>query len=299
MIFWQAILLTVIGGGLFLARRNLLMGRGDRTGAWRVALFVFVCKLVIWALGADHQPTMSEIGALFQQCAWALLVAALTWVVYLALEPYVRRIWPEMMISWNRVLRGRWRDPLVGRDILVGVASTLAGYLLVLPRFLALWLDRPLEHPVLWVELDGLAGIRQSIASVIDIPKSALVDGVALLFFLLLLRVLLRKPWAAAAALVLLMLFPSGANATNLFLMTPFDALYWAVIVFVLFRFGFLAAVVGSIGDYAWRAQVHTADPSAWYAGRSWVLLALLAALAIYGFRIATARPPVLRTPGA
>jgi serine/threonine-protein kinase len=275
------------------------MGRGDRTGAFRVALFVFVCELLLWAFGADHQPTLSEIGLLFQQGAWALLIAGLTWVVYLAFEPYARKIWPEMMISWNRVLRGRWRDPLVGRDILVGVALTLASFLPALARYLALWLDRPLEHPVLWVELDGLAGIRQSIAADIDIPKSALVDVVALLFFLLLLRVLLRKPWAAAAALVLLMLFPSVTNATNRALFAPFDALYWAAIVFVMFRFGFLATVVGSIGDYAWRSQVHTADPSAWYAGRSWFLLALLAALAVYGYRTAVARPPILRAPGA
>ena len=43
------------------------------------------------------------------------------WVLYLALEPYVRRYWPQAMISWTRALGGRWRDPLVGRDVLYGV----------------------------------------------------------------------------------------------------------------------------------------------------------------------------------
>ena len=43
------------------------------------------------------------------------------WVLYLALEPYVRRYWPQAIISWTRVLGGRWRDPLVGRDVLYGV----------------------------------------------------------------------------------------------------------------------------------------------------------------------------------
>jgi serine/threonine-protein kinase len=49
------------------------------------------------------------------------------WLIYLALEPYVRRIWPDSMISWNRLLAGKWRDPLVGADVLVGLTvSTLA-----------------------------------------------------------------------------------------------------------------------------------------------------------------------------
>jgi hypothetical protein len=37
-----------------------------------------------------------------------------------ALEPYLRRRWPERIISWNRLLAGEFRDPLVGRDILIG-----------------------------------------------------------------------------------------------------------------------------------------------------------------------------------
>ena len=35
------------------------------------------------------------------------------WLYYLALEPYVRRLWPQALISWSRVLAGRVRDPLV------------------------------------------------------------------------------------------------------------------------------------------------------------------------------------------
>ena len=38
----------------------------------------------------------------------------LAWVFYLALEPSVRRIWPETVISWSRMLNGRWIDPLGG-----------------------------------------------------------------------------------------------------------------------------------------------------------------------------------------
>ena len=54
--------------------------------------------------------------------AWGRCVylMCLVWIFYMALEPYVRRIWPEMVISWSRLLAGRWFDPLVGRDVLAG-----------------------------------------------------------------------------------------------------------------------------------------------------------------------------------
>ena len=40
--------------------------------------------------------------------------------IYLALEPWVRRYWPQTMITWSRVVAGQWTDPLVGRDLLFG-----------------------------------------------------------------------------------------------------------------------------------------------------------------------------------
>ena len=58
-----------------------------------------------------------------------MLNAALNWVVYVALEPWVRRKWPRTMISWSRLTSRGVRDPLVGRDLLYG---TLLGSLLAL-----------------------------------------------------------------------------------------------------------------------------------------------------------------------
>ena len=52
--------------------------------------------------------------------ASTLYEGVMLWMLYLALEPYVRKRWPETIISWTRVLAGRFRDPLVGRDILLG-----------------------------------------------------------------------------------------------------------------------------------------------------------------------------------
>jgi hypothetical protein len=40
---------------------------------------------------------------------------------YLALEPYIRRTWPELLVSWTRTLSGEFNDPLVGRDVFLGI----------------------------------------------------------------------------------------------------------------------------------------------------------------------------------
>jgi hypothetical protein len=37
--------------------------------------------------------------------SWAGFEAAILWLVYIALEPYVRRNWPDSLISWTRCKR--------------------------------------------------------------------------------------------------------------------------------------------------------------------------------------------------
>src|SRR5262245_65818174 len=48
--------------------------------------------------------------------------ASILAINYLALEPVMRRRCPHRLTSLARVLTGRWRDPLVGRDVLIGLA---------------------------------------------------------------------------------------------------------------------------------------------------------------------------------
>src|SRR5262249_25301927 len=65
---------------------------------------------------------------------FALYSAVNLWLLYMAFEPYVRRFWPQLVIGWTRLLSGRVRDPLVGRDVLVGVAAGMIGALLIASR---------------------------------------------------------------------------------------------------------------------------------------------------------------------
>jgi serine/threonine-protein kinase len=130
------LLLVILGGAAFLARRNLRLGRVDRTGALRVAGLLFLAMLLNWLALAHHVASMSEVGQLFLRAIpLGLLSGGSGWLMYVAVEPYVRRHWPQTLISWSRLLAGRFRDPLVGRDVLVGSATALVsglGHRLVL-----------------------------------------------------------------------------------------------------------------------------------------------------------------------
>jgi len=98
--------ILVVGGAL-IARRNLRLGRSDRRGAMRLAVFVFACSMISWAFGASHVASDSEFALLLVGASLALFFAGVCWLLYVALEPLIRRRWPDSLIAWTRLLSGR------------------------------------------------------------------------------------------------------------------------------------------------------------------------------------------------
>jgi len=97
--------------GALLALRNLRLGRGDRRGAFRLAMFFFLIRLVVWVFATHHVADTRELMLLITGIQSALFWSCFVGVMYLALEPYLRRRWPDRIISWNRLLAGDFRDP--------------------------------------------------------------------------------------------------------------------------------------------------------------------------------------------
>ncbi len=121
--------LGVLVGGVWLARSNLRNGRGDRRGAWRVSIFVATTWFLAFVMRASHGLAVAEFLLIYRLLSTALLVGVLTGVLYLGLEPLLRRHWPHRIVSWARVLEGRFNDPLVGRDLfLAGVLTAGVGH---------------------------------------------------------------------------------------------------------------------------------------------------------------------------
>jgi hypothetical protein len=115
----QAIFLTVmlvlLGAAAFMARRNLVLGRGDRRGAFRVSLLLCGVGIVSWALGAHNVADWNaQIGLVTRGAGIVVLEAAFVWLMYLAVEPYARRLRPWTLVSWTRFLGGGFSDPSSG-----------------------------------------------------------------------------------------------------------------------------------------------------------------------------------------
>ena len=110
------ILLLALVGSALLARRNLRLGRGDRRGAMRVAIVFFVARMLMWAFAEYHNGVAGrELDLFLTHLAFAVFLAAFLWVLYVALEPFVRKKWPSWIISWSRGRRGQRRRTACGQ----------------------------------------------------------------------------------------------------------------------------------------------------------------------------------------
>ena len=116
---------------------------------WLVC-FLAGCIGINWIFGEHHVATPNEFDLFIYSAAstW-LFLGGLSWLMYIAFEPFVRRRWPGMLVGWNRLLAGGYRDPLVGRDLLAGCAAgvlvTLLGYFVFPAAFI---LGSPQPRPL-------------------------------------------------------------------------------------------------------------------------------------------------------
>ena len=88
---------------VLLARRNMQLGRVDCKGAIRLAALIFAHTFLRRSLMTHYINDAAQLfSAYFYGVGVALFSAVvMAYVSYLALEPYVRRRWPRMMISWS------------------------------------------------------------------------------------------------------------------------------------------------------------------------------------------------------
>ncbi len=277
---------SIIAGAFWLARRNLRRGLGDATGATRLALFLFACHLLCMALVADHVPSFrSEVVWLMKALGFAGLWSGLCGLLYFALEPYVRRRWPWRLISWNRLLAGRFRDPMVGRDLLIGA---LLGIFLTLIHQFGVILPPMLGHPppvplITWPS----AFTNVPFQLLVEIPV-AIRDALQWYFLLFLLVLLVRRTWLAIVLVFALALTYNMIQEPELhfFWLALMGATVLACL-FVALRFGLLAITVGLFYCYFLYQVPLTLDPSAWFWWQSLAYMVWPIALAVIGFLIA------------
>ena len=282
------IFLAVLVGGVLVARHNLQLGRVDGRGAFRLGSFIFVVFLTMWALRAHHVASLDEIDLFIIALSWGLLAAALVALLYLALEPYVRRREPHTLISWSRLLAGKFRDPLVGRDLLVGALYGVALLLVeTSDNFILPLLGKLPPTPNIGLT-ESLLGVRAALGLLLAYVFVWVLYALGVFFVLFLLRLVLRKDWLATIAVVLLF---SVSNLGDEYPIVAFalSAAIWISILLVLKRFGLLVLVTGLVAQNVLILFPVTTHLSRWYAASALTGLAVIAALAFYGFHTARA----------
>jgi serine/threonine-protein kinase len=286
---------VLVGAGL-VALRNIRLGRGDRKTALRFALYLGGVRM-LWLLGAHHIPSSAEINLFTAHIAWALYRVGLVYVFYLALEPYARRLWPHMLVSWVRLMGGRFRDPLVGRDLLIG--ALYGASFAVIIRVVG-WIPEVVGiqgygfEAGLW-SWESLRGLRQAVAAVAGVHTQSLLFIFIGIMMFLLLRLLLRRTWIAVVLFSMLgiVLFNPGTGHPaphllgNLFMLS----LFW----FVLFRFGLLPIILGSTVCDLLILLPLTFDLTAWYGHVTLLVLFVTVGIAVWGFWTALAGRPLFR----
>jgi serine/threonine-protein kinase len=226
--------------------------------------------------GSDHAPIVIENANLFGSIALASGAGLTCWSGYMALEPLIRRRSPETVITWSRLLMGQFRDPLLARDILIGVLAACA-YLIVVDL---VWWASALDG--IGAIHDSLLGTRQVLGIVMNKLSDSVLWPVVLLMLFFLFRAVLRKPWLAAAAVILIFTFAAGSP----FIADVFTwGLWWSVYMFLLLRFGLVAGCAMHFSSGLLAFVPLTANFTAWYASSGMFavgVVLLLAGCAFY-----------------
>jgi serine/threonine-protein kinase len=281
-------IMTVVFGALYVAQRNVRSGRGDTRGARRFAYAVAVALGISWLFG-EHTYSPTDINIFIEVLVFGGAASGLAWALYLAVEPFMRRHAPNLLIGWTRIIDGRLADPLVGRDILYGCAAGAAG------RFIEVVYLGLGERSVTAGAYQGLpfTSFADLVSTMVGATGALAVValGVAFLYGLCFLA-LGRRRWLVFVVWLALvgglgfvpnLTINASTPAVNLT-----TSLLWvagiALWLFVLFRLGILAYVTTMAASALLGATLPTLDFSAWYSATTVTGLAVFCALVIYAF---------------
>ena len=190
-------------------------------------------------------------------------------------------------MGWTRLISGHNRHPLVGRDILVGVAAGTVGAFLIESRQLVPHLlgMRAVAPDVTSALL--LLGSRHVIAVALQTVRGALGVAIQVIGVVVFLEIIVKRTWLVLllGAVVMLPIAMNGMFAGDeLALELSISVIGIALGMGVLLRFGLLSVVVMFYTFLLIGAFPLTTDLSRPYAGVTVGLLATIAALSILGF---------------
>ncbi|HUO07038.1 MAG TPA: serine/threonine-protein kinase [Phycisphaerae bacterium] len=273
------LILLLVAGGL-MAMRSYRSGRGDRPGASRMGLAFFFFGFIAWLLRVHHVPDLIMEFRLFTHgMGPVVFTVVLVWIFYMALEPHVRRVWPETIISWSRMLAGRWIDPLVGRDVLIGTcAGTVVALLTILDQLIPAWMDLRAPMPRIFGTIQMLESAT-SFSTLFSGAIIALFYGLLMLLLLVVLRLLLRQKPLISVLFIAVFVAGTARFGSGEWLSWIVQIIIAILFLTLLIRHG-LVAMIFCIYAYILLTYFPiTYDFTAWY--RSASIVAILATIAL------------------
>lgn len=292
-------LILILGlsfGSISMARANLLAGRGDRRGALTITVASIALGCVVWMLRAHHMAEFGrEFGLAVVGFADILLQAMFFATIYLALEPFIRRRHPEMLISWTRVLAGRLTDPLAASHALIGTAAGCVFSMAGVPAVQSV-IGMPAGTPTTFLA-DTVLGASDAVAPLLGRVQLAVGIGLGTLLLLVTMERLVKKLWIAAVLTVVAITareaLSSQAQWQFVFLVFSIG---FAAPMFALIRYGAVAYMFSLISVNVIGGFPVTEHLGAWYATPTRVVLLYVALVIWWGLRYGR-NPAVLTAP--
>jgi serine/threonine protein kinase len=271
----------IVVGGIFFAFLNLKRGRGDRVGAWRLGCAAFTLQVLTFLFRAHFVATSDLIGVVLLAIASSLGYAGAMWLFYIALEPYVRRNWPQTIISWTRLVSGKLRDPLVGRDMVSGVLLGMAWVLIFeIGNLFSIRLGDALQFG----SSDLLGGFREAVGYYFNVAGNSIQGALAFFLMLVLIKLIVRNQWLAVAVFIAIQVTPRILGSEHVWLDFVVWALVYAIAALAVVRFGLIALGIGVFVADVLLNVPYSLDFSNWYAAHNLLLVFSFFAIGVWGF---------------
>jgi hypothetical protein len=268
---------------ILLARRNWKLGRTDRKGALRLASVIFALNIVVWAGGVHPVADLDLLGYFYNAAGGWLVTAASIWMLYLAVEPSLRARWPHTIVTWNRLLAGRWLDAQVGSHILIGAAVgsfIWVGATVIQASYAA---GKVMDSDFV---LSIALGTRHWIASQASVLTGAIFGGLTIFFAISGLRALVRKEYLAAviSALLLTLAQAGSFDSRHLIALSALYVCIYAILVFLLLRLGLVATMATMTYVNSFNGIILGSDWKTWWAPAGIATMTLLFGVAVFAF---------------
>jgi hypothetical protein len=242
----------------------------------------FVVRMLVWAFSAHHNGLADREFALFMlHLVFAVFLAAFLWLLYVALEPFVRKKWPGWIISWSRLLAGDYRDPLVGRDLLIG--TVIGASLIVISgvgRIAPNWIGK--ATPVALTPATVILDTHLFFSRFASQLSAGLFLAFICVFLLLVFVAVLRSEMLSLITLGILITVMGSLISTSSLIIVPFNAVSAFLVVFALHRYGLLALISALFVAHLYIFFPMTTDFTAWYATEFTIALVICLVLGGY-----------------